>query len=88
MQACNQQSLPENYTMKLCASPSSPRCAAAHCATALPLADRYHALTWPSLSYIAEDQKGRIVGYVLAKMCVRRPRPVPVPVLAPRVCVC
>ncbi|KIY49362.1 acyl-CoA N-acyltransferase [Fistulina hepatica ATCC 64428] len=28
----------------------------------------YHALTWPSLSYVAEDQKGRIVGYILAKM--------------------
>ncbi|KAJ9087360.1 N-terminal acetyltransferase A complex catalytic subunit ard1 [Entomophthora muscae] len=28
----------------------------------------YHALTWPQLSYVAEDHKGRIVGYVLAKM--------------------
>jgi len=28
----------------------------------------YHAMTWPSLSYVAEDSKGRIVGYVLAKM--------------------
>ncbi|KAH7914407.1 acyl-CoA N-acyltransferase [Hygrophoropsis aurantiaca] len=28
----------------------------------------YHALTWPSLSYVAEDHKGRIVGYILAKM--------------------
>ncbi|TFY52757.1 hypothetical protein EVG20_g10416 [Dentipellis fragilis] len=28
----------------------------------------YHALTWPSLSYVAEDEKGRIVGYILAKM--------------------
>jgi len=28
----------------------------------------YHALTWPSLSYVAEDPKGRIVGYILAKM--------------------
>jgi ribosomal protein S18 acetylase RimI-like enzyme len=27
-------------------------------------------MTWPSLSYVAEDAKGRIVGYVLAKMCV------------------
>ena len=32
--------------------------------------DLYHALTWPSLSYVAEDPKGRIVGYILAKMCV------------------
>jgi len=28
----------------------------------------YHALTWPNLSYVAEDHKGRIVGYILAKM--------------------
>ncbi|TFY74635.1 hypothetical protein EWM64_g9376 [Hericium alpestre] len=28
----------------------------------------YHALTWPSLSYVAEDAKGRVVGYILAKM--------------------
>ena len=26
-------------------------------------------MTWPSLSYVAEDHKGRIVGYILAKMC-------------------
>ncbi|KAK9718603.1 N-terminal acetyltransferase A complex catalytic subunit ard1 [Basidiobolus ranarum] len=28
----------------------------------------YHALSWPQLSYVAEDHKGRIVGYVLAKL--------------------
>lgn len=28
----------------------------------------YHIMTWPSLSYVAEDPKGRIVGYVLAKL--------------------
>jgi peptide alpha-N-acetyltransferase len=28
----------------------------------------YHILTWPQLTYVAEDHKGRIVGYVLAKM--------------------
>jgi len=28
----------------------------------------YHSLTWPQLSYVAEDHKGRIVGYILAKM--------------------
>ncbi|KAF9350947.1 N-alpha-acetyltransferase 10 [Mortierella sp. AD094] len=28
----------------------------------------YHSLTWPQLSYVAEDEKGRIVGYVLAKL--------------------
>ncbi|VDN53349.1 unnamed protein product [Dracunculus medinensis] len=28
----------------------------------------YHALSWPQLSYVADDEKGNIVGYVLAKM--------------------
>jgi len=28
----------------------------------------YHGLSWPQLSYVAEDERGRIVGYVLAKM--------------------
>ncbi|OAD73774.1 hypothetical protein PHYBLDRAFT_177524 [Phycomyces blakesleeanus NRRL 1555(-)] len=28
----------------------------------------YHALSWPQLSYVAEDDQGKIVGYVLAKM--------------------
>ncbi|ORZ38054.1 acyl-CoA N-acyltransferase [Catenaria anguillulae PL171] len=28
----------------------------------------YHATSWPQISYVAEDHKGRIVGYVLAKM--------------------
>ncbi|KAJ3761689.1 acyl-CoA N-acyltransferase [Lentinula raphanica] len=28
----------------------------------------YHIITWPQLSYVVEDSKGRIVGYVLAKM--------------------
>ncbi len=28
----------------------------------------FHTLSWPQLSYVAEDHKGRIVGYVLAKM--------------------
>lgn len=30
----------------------------------------YHLMSWPQLSYVAEDGKGRIVGYVLAKMFV------------------
>jgi len=25
-------------------------------------------MTWPQISFVAEDHKGRIVGYVLAKM--------------------
>jgi len=28
----------------------------------------YHGLSWPQLSYVAEDDKKKIVGYVLAKM--------------------
>merc|ERR1711973_845384 len=28
----------------------------------------YHGLSWPQLNYVAEDEKGNIVGYVLAKM--------------------
>ncbi|WVN88618.1 uncharacterized protein L203_103829 [Cryptococcus depauperatus CBS 7841] len=28
----------------------------------------YHILTWPELSYVAVDPKGRVVGYILAKM--------------------
>jgi len=28
----------------------------------------YHAIAWPQLSFVAEDEKGRIVGYILAKM--------------------
>ena len=28
----------------------------------------YHFLSWPQLLYVAEDQRGQIVGYVLAKM--------------------
>ncbi|KAM6220936.1 N-alpha-acetyltransferase 11 [Rhynchocyon petersi] len=28
----------------------------------------FHGLTWPQLSYIAEDEDGKVVGYVLAKM--------------------
>uniref|UniRef100_A0A915DNQ6 N-terminal amino-acid N(alpha)-acetyltransferase NatA n=1 Tax=Ditylenchus dipsaci TaxID=166011 RepID=A0A915DNQ6_9BILA len=28
----------------------------------------YHALSWPQLSYVAEDPKGNVIGYVLAKM--------------------
>ncbi|KAJ7327563.1 acyl-CoA N-acyltransferase [Mycena albidolilacea] len=28
----------------------------------------YHILSWPQISFVAEDHKGRIVGYVLAKI--------------------
>ncbi len=67
MQACNLQNLPENYTMKLC-------CVVLHLILFILLiwlylkVDLYHTLTWPQLSYVAEDSKGRVVGYILAKM--------------------
>ena len=28
----------------------------------------YHALSWPQLLQVAEDDKGKIVGYVMAKL--------------------
>ena len=28
----------------------------------------YHLMSWPQLSFVAENEHGRIVGYVLAKM--------------------
>ncbi|KAJ2356525.1 N-terminal acetyltransferase A complex catalytic subunit ard1 [Coemansia erecta] len=28
----------------------------------------YHLATWPELSFVAENEQGRVVGYVLAKM--------------------
>ena len=28
----------------------------------------YHGLSWPQLSFVAEDSAGQIVGYVLAKV--------------------
>ena len=28
----------------------------------------YHILSWPQLLHVAEDESGKIVGYVLAKM--------------------
>lgn len=28
----------------------------------------YHILSWPQLLQVAEDHKGKVVGYVLAKM--------------------
>jgi len=69
MQACNLQNLPENYTMKFCAFDSDP-------GRVVQLVDyffppgMYHAMTWPQISFVAEDHKGRVVGYVLAKMWV------------------
>lgn len=58
VQNCNLHNLPENYTMRYCTL--------SHLLTK----DFYHALTWPQLSYVAEDEKGKIVGYILGKMYV------------------
>lgn len=30
----------------------------------------YHVLSWPQCSWVAEDDRGQIVGYVLAKLYV------------------
>ncbi|KAJ7259671.1 acyl-CoA N-acyltransferase [Mycena rebaudengoi] len=37
----------------------------------------YHAMTWPQISFVAEDHKGRIVGYVLAKIDDEAEEPYP-----------
>ena len=29
----------------------------------------YHGLSWPQLSFVAEDPRGEIVGYVLVSDC-------------------
>ncbi|KAJ7196636.1 acyl-CoA N-acyltransferase [Mycena pura] len=64
IQAANLQNLPENYGMKFCAPPRRPSCRSLRCR----YAGMYHAITWPQISFVAEDHKGRIVGYVLAKI--------------------
>jgi hypothetical protein len=55
MQACNLQNLPENYTMRYCGSPVLFHLHLHHISDVL--LDLYHAMTWPSLSYVAEDAK-------------------------------
>jgi hypothetical protein len=37
--------------------------------------DLYYVLTWPAVSYVAVDGAGRVVGYILGKMCVCAPAP-------------
>ncbi|KAN0035269.1 hypothetical protein ACTA71_004531 [Dictyostelium dimigraforme] len=34
----------------------------------------YHFLTWPQTSFVAEDDKGNVVGYVLAKIDENEPK--------------
>ena len=80
MQRCNLLCLPENYQLKVRSAgmglPPPPICPAIDfdCDVTLPAASRpqyyfYHVLSWPQLLYVAEDYDGKIVGYVLAKMC-------------------
>jgi hypothetical protein len=79
MQNANLLNLPENYTMKYCMYPTNLRSTSLPIRTSLHMSllssheltrdlDLYHALTWPELSYVAVDPRGRIVGYILAKM--------------------
>lgn len=37
----------------------------------------YHAMAWPQMQYVAEDHKGRVVGYVLGTMYVSLPMSLP-----------
>lgn len=96
IQNANLHCLPENYQLKyyMCVATAGAMAGlalilppSAHLATALcygPLITshcRYHILSWPALTFVAEDGDGRIVGYVLAKMedddpsaCVRLAR--------------
>ncbi|KAE9387815.1 acyl-CoA N-acyltransferase [Gymnopus androsaceus JB14] len=60
MQACNLRNLPENYTNKYWKYIYQLFIFASYV---------YHCATWPSISYVAENDKGQIVGYILAKMC-------------------
>lgn len=71
MQACNLQNLPENYQMKYCEYFLTATNFNQEILMSVFL-DLYHLLTWPQLSYVAEDHKGRIVGYILAKMSANR----------------
>ncbi|GAM29418.1 hypothetical protein SAMD00019534_125940, partial [Acytostelium subglobosum LB1] len=34
----------------------------------------YHVLTWPQLSFVAEDDNGKLVGYVLSKVDENNPK--------------
>jgi len=51
--------------------PPSPETNIADDKTLLAQYYLYHVLSWPQLLQVAQDDSGKIVGYVLAKMCVR-----------------
>jgi ribosomal protein S18 acetylase RimI-like enzyme len=82
MQRCNLLCLPENYQLKVrrpvLAAPPASKCAALGLQRSPRLPPSllqyyfYHVLSWPQLLYVAEDYDGKIVGYVLAKMCEGR----------------
>jgi GNAT superfamily N-acetyltransferase len=73
MQACNLQNLPENYMMRFCVYHSM--WFLFHILIIFLLVGMYHSMTWSQISFVAEDHKGRIVGYVLAKMYDGSPLP-------------
>lgn len=64
IQNCNLLDLPENYQMKYCKHLFFIFIMNA----SNYMLDLYHALSWPQLSFVAEDESGKVVGYVLAKM--------------------
>lgn len=69
IQNCNLLDLPENYQMKYCKGTSFFLSTLyKHSSITQLEIDLYHALSWPQLSFVAEDESGKIVGYVLAKM--------------------
>ncbi len=65
MQACNLQNLPEKLHDEILYAQGLVTLLLVRPQSSL---DLYHILTWPSLSYVAEDSEGRVVGYILAKM--------------------
>jgi hypothetical protein len=70
--------LTENYQMKYCKSYSVVRKTVPSSGWAntklfffrlhFNFEDMYHLLTWPQLSFVGVDERGRVVGYILAKM--------------------
>ncbi len=80
MQRCNLLCLPENYQLKVrraclglrppsIGSKTNSNCDHVPHSASRPQYYFYHVLSWPQLLYVAEDYDGKIVGYVLAKMC-------------------
>lgn len=68
MQHCNLLCLPENYQMKYYFYHGLTWWDQLHRHVVCRLTDSFSFIWRPQLSYVAEDDKGNIVGYVLAKM--------------------